>query len=81
MRDLTQSLFDAGLRVFTLSLHSPSLQPGNTPYARSEAELARLLTETARFLAFFRDGLGGRFAGPSEIRGELRRGRGDAPRA
>ncbi len=74
MRELAESLFAAGLRVFTLSMHSPSLQPGNTPYARSEAELARLLAETERFLAFFRDTMGGSFAGPSEIRTELLRG-------
>lgn len=33
---------DDGLPVITLSFHSPSLAPGNTPYVRSEADLDRL---------------------------------------
>ncbi len=32
---------DIGIRVLTLSFHSPSLVPGNTPYVRNAADLAR----------------------------------------
>lgn len=32
---------DRGLPVLNFSFHSPSLQPGNTPYVRSEADLDR----------------------------------------
>ena len=47
-----------------LSLHSPSLMPGGTPYAASEAEVAGLLRDTERAhplcqigsYPFFKDG-------------------------
>jgi hypothetical protein len=32
-------LFDAGLEVFSLSFHTPSLVPGHTPYVRSQDDL------------------------------------------
>lgn len=34
-------LSEEGVRLFTFSFHSPSLQPGHTPYVRTEADLAR----------------------------------------
>jgi hypothetical protein len=71
MRRLARTLLADGLRVFTLSLHSPSLLPGNTPYARNQAELDRLVADTDRFLACFRDELGGRFVTTSEMRAAL----------
>lgn len=30
-----------GVRLFTFSFHSPSLEPGHTPYVRTDADLAR----------------------------------------
>lgn len=42
---------DLGLPVLVLSFHSPSLAPGNTPYVRSEADLAQ-------FYAWWREVLG-----------------------
>jgi hypothetical protein len=35
-------VLDEGLPVVVLSFHSPSLAPGHTPYARTEAEVERL---------------------------------------
>jgi glycosyltransferase involved in cell wall biosynthesis len=71
MRELTERLMARGLRVFTLTLHSPTLMPGNTPYTRTEAELAALLRTIDRYLGFFRGELGGRFTTPSELYARL----------
>lgn len=34
-----QTLFDDGVRWFSLSFHSPSVEPGHTPYVRTDADL------------------------------------------
>lgn len=71
MRELTERLMARGLRIFTLTLHSPTLMPGNTPYTRTEAELAALLHTIDRYLGFFRGELGGRFTTPSDLYARL----------
>jgi teichuronic acid biosynthesis glycosyltransferase TuaC len=71
MQRLTRTLLRQGVRIFTLSLHSPSLQVGHTPYTRTAAELERLLADLDGYLAHFRGDLGGRFATASEIRAGL----------
>ena len=43
---------DDGLPLLTLSFHSPSLQPGHTPYVRSEADLDRLYDWWRRIFAY-----------------------------
>jgi hypothetical protein len=43
---------DDGLPLLVLSFHSPSLQPGHTPYVRSEADLDRLYDWLRRVLAY-----------------------------
>jgi glycosyltransferase involved in cell wall biosynthesis len=68
---LTKRLHAGGLRVFTLSFHSPTLQVGHTPYTSSEAELTALLAEIDGYLRFFREDLGGQFTTPSEVRARL----------
>lgn len=35
-----EQMFDAGVSMFSLSFHSPSLQPGHTPYVRDAHDLA-----------------------------------------
>jgi hypothetical protein len=54
-----------------LSLHSPSVVPGNTPYVQSDAELAALLQRLSGYLTFFRDELHGRFFTPAAAKAEL----------
>jgi hypothetical protein len=56
---LTEGLHALGHRVFALSLHSPSLMSGGTPYARTRAEADQLIERTERFLEFFFGKLGG----------------------
>lgn len=71
MQRVTRRLLGAGQRVLTLSLHSPTLQVGNTPYARSPEALRDLLDRTDRYLAFFRTELGGSVTTPSALRARL----------
>jgi hypothetical protein len=71
MRRLTRSLLRRGQRTFVLSLHSPSVVPGNTPYVRSDADLRILLGRLREYLAFFRDELCGRFMTPLALKAEL----------
>jgi hypothetical protein len=73
MRRLTRALLARGQRTFVLSLHSPSVVPGNTPYVRSDADLRVLLGRLREYLAFFRDELCGRFMTPLALKPELER--------
>ncbi|MBO9517091.1 MAG: polysaccharide deacetylase family protein [Porphyrobacter sp.] len=43
---------DDGLPLLVLSFHSPSLQPGHTPYVRDEADLASLYDWWRRIFAY-----------------------------
>lgn len=64
---LTRALLRDGQKVFSLSFHSPSLVPGNTPYVRSEADLEALLAWLEDYFSFFFDELGGVPATPGDI--------------
>lgn len=70
---LTRALLKDGQKIFTLSFHSPSLVPGNTPYVRSEADLAAFLAWLDDYFRFFFDELGGAPATPGEILGAAKR--------
>jgi hypothetical protein len=65
---LTHALFDAGQRVFVLTYHSPSLEPGNTPYVRNLAQRERFLAWLDEYYTFFREEIGGRCASWQEVR-------------
>jgi hypothetical protein len=56
---LVRSLIRRGHRVFVLHYHSPSLAPGNTPYVRSERDLALFVERLHGLCRFFFDALGG----------------------
>ena len=68
MTRLTSSLADTGNQVFTLTYHSPSLVPGNTPYVRSHSDLESFLDAIAGICEYFRDELGGVFMSSAKIR-------------
>jgi hypothetical protein len=68
---LTRRLHAGGLRIFTLSLHSPTLQVGNTPYTRTQNDVLALLRRIELYLDFFSTVLGGLFSTPSEVRTSL----------
>ncbi len=81
MLRLTRRLLKRGERIFTLSYHSPSLEPGNTPYVRTPRDLAIFLDRIAGFLSYFRDELGGVFLTVKELHDQLRAGSLVAPAA
>jgi hypothetical protein len=53
LKALTRTLVGQGIRTFTLSLHSPSLQPECTPYVRTEKERRRFLATIEAYCEFF----------------------------
>jgi len=59
MRALASQLYADGVRTFSLTLHSPSLAAGHTPYAATAGDVDRLLGTIDRFLEFFLHTLGG----------------------
>lgn len=68
---LSRALLARGERILTLSYHSPSLEPGNTPYVRSQRDLAVFLDRLSGFLSFFRDQLGGEILTLRELHDRL----------
>ena len=67
-RRLTRAMLRRGYRVFSLTFHSPSLAPGNTPYVRDAAQLQSFLRRIEQYLEFFMTEIGGRAATPFEIK-------------
>jgi hypothetical protein len=70
---LIKSLMRRGHSFFTMTYHSPSLMPGNTPYVRNEAELRAFLERIETVLRVFRDELGGTFTTLTRYRSALLR--------
>ena len=71
MRRLTETLLADGVRTFTVSFHSPSVDPGRTPYVRDSIQLDRFLGILRDYLDYFVEDLGGRSVTPLEYREEL----------
>jgi hypothetical protein len=72
-RRLTRAMLRRGHRVFSLTFHSPSLAPGNTPYVRDPAQLRSFVERIERYLEFFMTEIGGRAATPFEIKEQVSR--------
>ncbi|MBA3269450.1 MAG: glycosyltransferase [Acidobacteria bacterium] len=53
MQSLTRAQLADGVRTFSLTLHSPSVEPGHTPYVRSADDLRAFLTKIEGFCDFF----------------------------
>ena len=68
LRRLTLALLARGHRVFNFSYHSPSLEPGHTPYVRSADDLDRFVGTIERYLEFFFGDLGGRATTLEDVR-------------
>lgn len=66
-RKLAYALRRDGLRVFSFAFHSPSVEPGHTPYVRSQADLEAFLSRCRRFFDFFMGEFGGRPSTPLEL--------------
>ena len=70
-RRLTQALLERGHKIFCFTYHSPSLEPGNTPYVRTAAELDQFLDKFRRYFDYFLGELGGQPATLTEMYGLL----------
>lgn len=64
---LIRKLYERGTRHFVLHYHSPSLVPGNTPYVRTQADLAAFLNRIETVCRYFIDGLGGLAGNPADL--------------
>lgn len=71
MTTLASWLFARGYRVFVLSFHSPSVEPGHTPYVRNTSDLEEFLGRLRGFLEYFRDSLKGKFTTPHALKQDL----------
>ncbi len=67
-RRLTRSLLGRGCRVFSFTYHSPSLEPGNTPYVRTQKDLDVFLDTIERYFDYFFGEVGGRAADLADVR-------------
>jgi hypothetical protein len=71
---LTRDLYADGLRVFSFAFHSPSVEPGHTPYVRSQGDLDSFLDRCRRYFDFFLGDFGGCPGTPLELRDLLSQG-------
>ena len=72
MKALTRSLISRGVRTLSLTLHSPSLTAGCTPYVRTEQQLGQFLDRIREYCDFFFSELGGVASTPAEFCARLR---------
>jgi hypothetical protein len=68
MQRMTRALLERGVRVITMSFHSPTLKAGCTPYTQSEADIKKFLDKCRRYFEFFKGELGGIAISPHEIK-------------
>jgi hypothetical protein len=59
MQDITRALLADGIRTFSFTLHSPSVEEGHTPYVRTAADLRAFLDRIDAFCDFFFGTIGG----------------------
>lgn len=71
MRRLTSTLIKEGIRIFVFSFHSPSIQPGGTPYVQNHAELRIFLDKCRHYFDYFFNKLGGKAMTPVQIKSFL----------
>jgi hypothetical protein len=71
LRRLAHALWRDGLRIFSFALHSPSAEPGHTPYVRSTNELTEFLSRCRRLFDLLLGDLRARPSTPLELKREL----------
>ncbi|MBF0370642.1 MAG: WalW protein [Magnetococcales bacterium] len=72
MKRITRVLLEAGVGVVSLTFHSPSLQPGHTPYVAGENDLEQFLERLRRYCDFFLGELGGKAMTPLDVAAMIR---------
>ncbi|HBK09484.1 MAG TPA: hypothetical protein DDZ81_27085 [Acetobacteraceae bacterium] len=65
---LVRHMVANGHKVFVLTYHSPSLEPGNTPYVRTDKDLAKFLNWLDEFYDYFTREIGGVCASWRDVR-------------
>jgi glycosyltransferase involved in cell wall biosynthesis len=75
MKALTRALLARGQRIFVMSFHSPSLEPGHTPYVVDRRTRAAFLGRIEGYLEFFMGELGGGPTTPLALHALLLRAR------
>jgi hypothetical protein len=71
MKALARVLYGRGYRAFSLTFHSPSVEPGHTPYVRNDTQMREFLARIDGFCDFFFRELGGVPGRPLEFRASL----------
>jgi hypothetical protein len=71
MKRLTRALLARGLRTFTMTFHSPSVEAGHTPYVRTRSDLQQFLQRIERYCEFFFGELRGLSSTPQAFRTQL----------
>jgi hypothetical protein len=72
LKALTRRLLRQGIRTFSFTLHSPSVEPGCTPYVRTARDLAEFLDRIAGYCEFFLGEVGGAPSTPEDFKDLLR---------
>lgn len=67
LKALTRALVSRGLRTLSLTLHSPSLMAGCTPYVRTQQQLQQFVDRIREYCDFFFDEVGGVTSTPTEF--------------
>jgi glycosyltransferase involved in cell wall biosynthesis len=68
---LVRHMAGLGHKVFVLTYHSPSLEPGNTPYVRTADDLVKFLDWLSEFYDFFTREIGGICATWGDVRNQF----------
>ncbi|MGI9288783.1 MAG: polysaccharide deacetylase family protein [Pseudomonadales bacterium] len=68
---VTKHLYARGVRTFTWSFHSSSVEPGFTTYTKNEAELKEFLDSFRRFFDYFFGPLSGVATTPTKLKNQL----------
>ena len=79
LQALTRTLLADGLRTFSLTFHSPSLDVGHTPYVRTSAHLQAFLDTIDAYCAFFFGELNGLPSTPADFRAKFAAGQAQHP--
>lgn len=66
-KTLARDLYEDGVRLFTMSFHSPTAAVGHTPYSPTKAARDGVFQVMAQFLDFFTHDLGGQTATPEDM--------------
>lgn len=67
LQALTRSAAASGAPVLTFTLHSTSLTPGASPYARNAQEADEIISRSGAYLSWFRASLGGEIVSLNDL--------------